>query len=101
MAHRGKSNRTKDHERWDRELTAWFLAQGIIRCESCGTDQWLTKMHATKRVYIKTREDYFRAALVCWPEHLSHDEGTGENVHERMAQFVDGLIASREWRLAA
>ena len=96
MAQRGKSSRTANHAKWDRELTAWFLAEGITRCESCGTDQWLTKMHATKRRYVVTREDYFRAALVCWPEHLPYDEAKGPEPHKRMAAFVDGLIAKRK-----
>jgi len=52
-------------------------------------------MHATKRRFIQTKDDYFRAAIVCLPEHQSYDEATGENVHAKMAEFVDGLIERR------
>lgn len=91
----GISNRSKDRRLWDRQLKEWFLEQGITRCESCGTDYQVTVMHALKRDYIKTREDYFRAALVCWEEHLPYDEGKGDDPHGKMAAFVDELIERR------
>lgn len=92
----GQSTRAKDRARWQRELKEWFRLNLPEQCESCGTTYQLTTMHATKRRFINTREDYFRAALVCWPEHVAHEEATGENVHQRMADFVDGLIQRRQ-----
>jgi hypothetical protein len=68
---------------------------GINWCESCGTNYGLSIMHATKRRFIENREDYFRAAIVCLPEHQSYDEATGDDPHGKMAAFVDGLIAKR------
>lgn len=91
----GRSNRSRERQRWDRELKAWLQKHLPEQCESCGTSYGLTVMHATKRRFIRTREDYFRAALVCWPEHQSFDEGIGADVHEKMAAFVDGLIEKR------
>jgi len=90
------SARSKKHLTWHKQLRRYLLEElQLSQCESCGTRFNLTIMHATKRRFIQSREDYFRAALVCQPEHQSYDEGTGENVHERMAEFVDRLIERR------
>jgi len=67
----------------------------IDYCESCGTSYGLSIMHATKRRFIENKTDYFRAAIVCLPEHQSYDEATGDEPHGKMAAFVDGLIAKR------
>ena len=84
------------HRAWDRELKRHlFETLGIEWCESCGTSYGLTVMHSMKRRFIQTKEDYFQAAVVCLREHQSYDEGVGENVHERMKEFVDGLVAKR------
>ena len=53
-------------------------------------------MHGLKRRRIQSRADYFRAAIVCLPEHQSYDEATGDDPHGQMAEFVDGLIGKRE-----
>jgi len=96
MRVRGASTRAKQHAVWQRELKQHLMGDlGIESCESCGTSYGLSIMHATKRRFIVTREDYFRAAIVCLKEHQSYDEATGENVHEKMANFVDGLIERR------
>ena len=88
--------RAKLHRKWHRELKQHLMGDlGINYCESCGTSYGLSIMHATKRRFIETKADYWRAAIVCLPEHQSYDEGTGENVHERMAEFVDKLIEQR------
>jgi len=90
------NTRKKQHNAWHRELKQHLMGDlGIQHCESCGTSYGLSIMHATKRRFIKTRDDYFRAAIVCLPEHQSYDEATGENVHAKMAEFVDGLIERR------
>ena len=88
--------KTKLHRKWHKELKQHLMGDlGIQHCESCGTSYGLSIMHATKRRFIETRDDYFRAAIVCLPEHQSYDEATGENVHAKMAEFVDGLIERR------
>jgi len=90
------NSRTKQHRAWHRELKQYLMGDlAIDYCESCGTSYGLSIMHATKRRFIQTKDDYFRAAIVCLPEHQSYDEATGENVHEKMATFVDALIANR------
>ena len=89
---------TRQKNIWNAE---WKRAMAhIVWCESCGVpdgfgDQKLTQMHATKQRFITTREQCHRAAKVCWGEHRKYDEGTGENVHQRMADFVDSLIEKR------
>lgn len=91
------NNRAKQHRKWHRELKQYLMGDlNIDYCESCGTSYKLSIMHSMKKRYIQTREDYFEAAIVCLPEHQSYDEGTGDNVHERMADFVRGLIAQRD-----
>ena len=87
----------KNKKRWHRELKEHLMGDlGIQHCESCGTSYGLSIMHARKQRYITDRDEYFRAAIVCLPEHQSYDEGTGNDVHARMASFVDNLIAKRE-----
>lgn len=101
---RSKNARTLQHDIWEKE---WKEEHRHIRnCESCGQgenysdpDSRLTMMHALKRNKIGSgqadRADYMRAAKVCWGEHRRYDEATGPDVHERMADFVDGLIEKR------
>jgi len=86
----------KDKRKWHRELKQYLMGNlGIDYCESCGTSYGLSIAHARKQRFITTRDEYFRAAILCLPEHQSLDEATGENVHERMAEFIDALIANR------
>lgn len=88
--------RTKQHRQWHKELKDYLMGKlGIQWCESCGTTYGLSIAHATKRRFIKTRSDYFRAAILCLPEHQKLDEATGPNPHERMAEFIDRLIEQR------
>lgn len=68
---------------------------GIDHCESCGTTYGLSIAHATKRRFIQTKEDYFRAIILCLPEHQQLDEATGDDPHGRMARFVDEIITNR------
>ena len=70
-------------------------------CESCGVpdgfgDDKLTQMHAEKQRFITTEAQCRRAAWVCWREHYSYDFAVGDNVHQRMADFVDALVARRD-----
>ena len=88
--------RTKQHRQWARELKQHLMGDlGIHSCESCGTSYGLSIMHATKRRFLSDRESYFRAAVVCLPEHQSYDEGAGDDPHGKMAEFVDKLIEAR------
>ena len=90
------STRAKERLKWHRELKRHLFEHlGIQRCESCGTTWALSIAHATKRRFIRTREDYFRAAVLCLPEHQKLDEATGDDPHGRMAMFIDALIANR------
>lgn len=92
------NSRTKQHRRWGKELKQYLMGDlGIDFCESCGTSYGLSIMHATKRREIQTKADYFRAVIVCLPEHQSYDEATGDDPHSKMAAFVDGLIAKRTY----
>jgi hypothetical protein len=87
----------KKHNQWDRQLKQWFLDNGITYCESCSTTRFLTVMHALKRRFILTKEDYFRAAVICQPEHHFWEYGDSQNpgTHDRMAAFVDRIIEQR------
>lgn len=88
---------SKKHRQWHKELKEYLMGNlGIEWCESCGTTYGLSIAHATKRRFIKTKQDYFRAAILCLPEHQKLDEATGENPHERMAEFIDLLIERRD-----
>jgi len=101
-----KNARTLQHDIWEREWKDEF--RHIKNCENCGKpetgdrDSKLTMMHALKRNKIGShpehRADYMRAAKVCWGEHRPYDEATGVDVHQKMADFVDGLIAKRPRR---
>lgn len=94
----GKNQLGINKRRWNAE---WHDdMKDIVWCESCGQpdgfgDAKLTQMHAVKQRFITTEEESKRAAKVCWGEHRSYDFATGENVHERMAEFVDSLIQRR------
>ena len=84
--------------KWNAEWHKEF--EYIHWCESCGQpdgigDSRLTQMHAVKQRFITTEAECKRAAKVCWGEHRKFDFATGENVHEKMAGFVDNLIMKR------
>lgn len=82
--------------KWHKELKQYLLGDlAISWCESCGSTYNLTIMHSMKQRRILTRSDYFKAAIICQPEHQSYDEATGDNVHERMREFVEGIIEKR------
>ncbi len=94
-----KNARTLQHDIWEREWKGSHPKPYC--CESCGEpERWddpesrITMMHALKRnkigSKIEDRSDYFRAAWVCWREHKSYDFATGLDVHQKMADFVDG-----------
>lgn len=94
----GKNSLGIKKRRWNAEWKEEM--KHITWCESCGRpdgpgDRKLTMAHALKQRFITTEEDCKRAAKVCWGEHRSYDEATGEDVHEKMREFVDGLIAKR------
>lgn len=96
LSTRSNSERARRHARWQRELKHYLFEKlGIRRCESCGTTYGLSIAHARKRRFLKTREDYFRAAVLCLEEHQKLDEATGNNPHGRMAAFIDRLIQQR------
>lgn len=95
---RGKNQLHIDKRRWNKE---WHEEmKDVTWCESCGTpdgygDAKLTMMHAVKQRFITTEEQGKRAAKVCWGEHRAFDFATGNDVHEKMAEFVDRLIEAR------
>lgn len=98
MRSRGKNPLGILKRKWNAEWKRDFAH--IQFCESCGKpdgpgDAKLTQMHSLKQRFLTTREGCRRAAKVCWGEHRSYDFATGENVHKRMADFVDGLIEAR------
>ncbi len=96
LSPRGKNSLGKLKSKWHRELKQYLMGDlGIDYCESCGTSYGLSIAHALKQRFITTREDYFRAIILCLPEHQKLDEGTGDDPHKYMAAFVDRLIAKR------
>lgn len=82
----------KDKRKWHTDLKKWMEANLPPICENCGSGFGLTIAHATKQRFIRTREDYFRAALLCLECHQDAEFGT----HERMAEIIDGYIERRQ-----
>jgi hypothetical protein len=97
-----KSELRKQKDIWNAE---WKKDHADIKfCWSCGKSggpnpgDVITQMHGLKQRFATTRETCRFAAWVCWGEHRPYDEAQGIDVHQKMADFVRGLIAKIQSR---
>ena len=80
------------HNKWAKELKKWFEKSSIRWCEKCGTTTPpLDIAHSRHRYDIKTRDQYFEAALICRACHKAIDS----QKHEPTMEAIQALIASR------
>lgn len=80
------------HTRWHKELKKHFhIKQGDVPyCERCNsTKPPLDMAHSRKRFDIKTREEYFHAALLCRACHNYCELG---RTHQEMFNLVSEVI---------
>ncbi len=103
----GGSQRSKDRQKWERELKLWVEQNLPPYCEMCGTGLNLSKAHSKKRNDIKTKEDYFEIAILCTtPVSWINPHGERETImgchgkaermsREDMRQAIVNLISKR------
>lgn len=93
----GKSNRSTERRRWDKELKEWWKNEvGIFVCElryaGCMNDFGFALCHSKRRRFIKTREDYFEVVGGCV---FCHNILDTQFSHDLTEQIVKHIIANR------
>lgn len=93
----GKSNRSKERRRWQRELAAYWKASPISYCEArlsgCVGSFGLSPAHSKKRRFIRTKEDYFEVVAACQNCHQQLDQKMS---HTEMEAKVKEIINARQ-----
>jgi len=77
-------NRTSINRKADKEITRQAVNRGIIRCEICGSNSWLTRMHRHKRLWYYDKPDellwdykqWIIACIKCHDHYEDDREGT-------------------------
>lgn len=90
--------RTKERQRWHRELSAYWQEKGPIEyCEfrfpGCFGTYGLAPAHSKKRRFIDSKEEYFEVAAACLHCHRELDEKMS---HSDMKQAVKDAIRRRD-----
>ncbi len=86
--------RTLKRQAMNRELNKLGIDRCEIRLPGCWNRTGLTWAHALKSRFLKTDEDWMRAARACIACHQIIEAVS----HALMAQYVDSAIAGRQQR---
>jgi hypothetical protein len=89
--------RKRLHNKWQRELSAYWQQNPITYCEvrlkGCFGTYGLAPAHSKKRYDIKTKEEFFQVVAACLSCHRVLDE---QMSHEDMQTHVLQIIQQRE-----
>lgn len=84
--------RGKKTAAWDRvraKLKKQFFDLGIVRCEQCGTDSFLSFAHRLKRRFITDEAELMTVALLCVPCHQVIEHSGHESMYEAVSRIID------------
>jgi hypothetical protein len=63
------SSTTKDWLKAKEKLIVLYAEKGIVRCERCGSTQWLSFHHLDKRSTGRAKHTFDGTRLLCIPCH--------------------------------
>jgi len=91
LSPRGKSNRSKNRQAWQREMLALY---GYGKpCAICGSTLNSFNAHRLKKTRIVSKDEYVHGRVpLCGFHHTALDEATGDNVHEMMFLTISNLM---------
>lgn len=96
---------TSLRKKWHKELYQYLESQDLLGCEwpGCGSSLGLAAAHGKKRRFIHTREEYFRAVLLCQTHHhyVEYGNNNEPGTHERMDIIIQVLLDTRGWSYTA
>ncbi len=87
MNRRGKKSRKWDTVR--AELKKEFEAMGVVTCEICGVDNYLSFAHRLKRRYVTTADELRYVALLCIQDHERIEHSGGQAMYDRITEIVE------------
>lgn len=76
-----------------KKLKSAFMKAGIVRCEICHTDAFLSFAHSKKRRFIHTNEELFDVALLCIPCHEKIEYSGHAEMYAKIQEIKSKRIA--------
>ncbi|MBS4027212.1 MAG: hypothetical protein KGZ58_01135 [Ignavibacteriales bacterium] len=87
-----KGRKTTQWERIRRRLKIEFLAKGIVVCETCGGDFYLTFAHRFKRRFITDETELKQVALLCLNCHDRVERLPHIEMYDRITTIIENRI---------
>jgi hypothetical protein len=84
----GKNSHSRDWRREWPSLKAELERAGIVRCERCGSDYFLTPAHSLKRRHITDRTQMREVALLCRTCHEFYELQGEAKMHPAILAII-------------